>query len=183
MVENQLTAAALRLARSWCEGHEIGGEPALAHALRVVDVLGRHAPDAPPDVVAAVLLHDSPDLVPAGVDLDATLTVLLSAEVARLVRALQHEHDGLDDGAVVAPPVNDPHLMLASAADKIVSVQAVLARADAADSSAANRAKRPGFIAALEYFRAFTHAGRDVLPESMTDELDRLVSNAEAIHG
>ncbi|WP_083731208.1 MULTISPECIES: hypothetical protein [Protofrankia] len=53
--------SALQLARRWCSGHSIDGAPALAHAVRVTVVLGRHHPAAPPALLAAVLLHDAPN--------------------------------------------------------------------------------------------------------------------------
>ena len=172
------TFSALRLAQLWCDGHRIGSQDALTHALRVVDVLLRHVPDAAPEVIAAAVLHDSPDLAPSEVDLHAVLVTLLSPEVARLVEALRHEHDGLDVGDVPEPPAEDPALMQASAADKIVSIQAVLDGAQANDP-ATYWSARQGFVAALGYFRSFHDAAGRVLPTTMVDELGALVYLAE----
>ena len=178
LLDHPTTAAALRLAQRWCAGHRIGAKDALDHALLVVGVLHHHIRDVAPEVTAAVLLHDSPDLVPATLDLDVLLA-MISPEVARLVRALQHEHDGLDTGARPAPPVHDLPLMQASGADKIVSIQGVLDRAGAATEPAAYWTQRRGFITALPYFRTFHHAAKGVLPRKMVGQLGALVTQAE----
>lgn len=172
------TFSALRLAQLWCDGHRIGSQDALAHALRVVNVLLQHIPDAAPEVIAAAVLHDSPDLAPSDLDLHAVLVTLLSPEVARLVEALRHEHDGLDVGDMPEPPADDPALMKASAADKIVSIQAVLDGAQTNEPAAYWR-DRQGFVAALGYFRLFHDAAGRVLPSTMVDELGALVDLAE----
>lgn len=87
---------ALALARTWCAGHVIDDAPALGHAIRVALTLDRHVPDAHPELVAAVLLHDSPEFAPAGLTLDELLTARLGPAVTRVVRALEAEHIGLD---------------------------------------------------------------------------------------
>ncbi len=178
LLDHPTTSAALIMARRWCKGRRIGPDDALTHALSVVDTLDHHIPDAAPDVVAAALLHDSPDLAPSTVDLDATLADL-SPEVARLVRALQHEHDGLDAGTIPAPPAHDLPLMQASAADKIVSIQAVLHRATISTGTAGYWTRRRGFISALPYLRAFHEAAEGILPPIMTADLGHLISLAE----
>ncbi|HMG43549.1 MAG TPA: HD domain-containing protein [Acidimicrobiales bacterium] len=177
--DHSTISAALQLARLWCDGQRIGPQDALTHALQVVDVLRRHVPDAAPEVIAAALLHDSPELAPPGLDLHAVLVTLLSPEVARLVEALQHEHDGLSAGTVPRPPADDSATMQASAADKIVSIATVLERARTDDPSA-YWSTRSGFVAALPYFRAFTAAAEHVLPSTMTAELGDLVDRAVA---
>lgn len=172
------TFAALHLARLWCDGRRIGHQDALTHAVRVVEALRRHVPDAAPEVIAAALLHDSPDLAPPEVDLHAVLVTLLSPEVARLVQVLQHEHDGLDAGRVPEPPADDLAVMQASAADKIVSIQTVLDAAQANDP-AAYWSDREGFVTALAYFRSFHQAAASALPVTMVDELGALIGLAE----
>lgn len=182
LLDHSTTSAALIMARRWCKGRRIGADDALTHALRVVDTLQQHIYDVTPDVVAAALLHDSPDLAPSTIDLDATLATL-SPEVARLVRALQHEHDDLDTGTgtgtMPTPPTHDVPLMQASAADKIVSIQAVLDRASISADTAAFWTQRRGFMSALPYFRAFHQAAEPVLPPAMAADLGHLVSRAE----
>jgi hypothetical protein len=177
--QHPTVAAAQALARHWCAGQRIGEQPAFEHAAEVAQVLCGHLPAAAPDVVAAVLLHDSPDLAPPGIDLDTTLATLVSRETARLVRALQHEHDDLDIHTVPTPPSHDLALMQASAADKIVSIRAVLDRADTASDPGTYWTQRHGFIAALPYFRAFHRAAQRALPLSMAAELGGLIARAE----
>ena len=64
---------ALADARRWCAGQVIDDRPALAHAARVAVTLGEHVTDPAPELIAAALLHDSPEFAPAGIDLDAVL--------------------------------------------------------------------------------------------------------------
>jgi hypothetical protein len=70
-----LVDSALDLARTWCAGHRVDDAPALGHAVKVVLALGRHVPDVPADVVAALLLHDAPEFAPPG-ELDDALAAL-----------------------------------------------------------------------------------------------------------
>ena len=83
-----IVADALTLSRQWRSGHVIDDAPALAHAVRVAVVLGRHIPDPAPELVAAVLLHDSPEFAPADIDVDA-LTTRLGPAVTTVVRELK----------------------------------------------------------------------------------------------
>ena len=175
-----LVATALRLARQWCEGHVIDGAPALAHAVQVAMKLGEHVHDAPPALVAAVLVHDSPEFAPFDVRLDDVLTVALGDDVRRVVRALQREHDALDAGNPELPPLADGWVVQASAADKIVSLTSILGRAAAAeDPEEFWRVRRP-FIALVPHFRQFHDAVAKAVPSSMAQELGRLVQMAEA---
>lgn len=121
---------ALALARTWCVGHVIDDAPALGHAIRVALTLDRHVPDAHPELVAAVLLHDSPEFAPHSVNLDELLTARLGPAVSRVVRALEAEHIGLDTIPGGPPiPIGDPWVLHASAADKIVALTSMLRRA------------------------------------------------------
>jgi hypothetical protein len=173
-----LIDTALQLARDWCAGHIIDGAPALAHAVKVAVAVGMHLPDAEPQLVAAVLLHDSPFLAPADVDLDTTLTTQLDAEVTRIVRTLQREHDAMDcDPSDFALP-GDGSIVVASAADKIVSITSILERAAAAPDQEAFWAVRQPFLRAALYFRAFHTAATPQLPGTMATHLGRLVDGA-----
>jgi hypothetical protein len=176
-----IVSTALALARTWCEGHQIDGAPALAHALRVASLLGTHVPTVTPELLAAALLHDAPDFAPAaGVgDLDAVLTDRLSAEVARVVRALTDEHQELDEAGQAPPPIGDPPVLLLSAADKIVSVASVLDRADAAPDPGEFWSTRRAFFTAVPYVRAVHQAAADYLPPALADALHALVIRAE----
>jgi len=175
--DQPMTAIALLLARQWCHGHEIGGEPALSHALRVAQILHRHLPDADPDLLAAALIHDAPAFGPPADDLDTILTHHLSVDVAHIVRALTKEHHDLAAG-VHLPPI-DPAVVIVSAADKLVSIGTVLDRAATSSNPAAYWRQRQGFIAALPYFRSFLQARTLDLPAAMADALDRLIDEAE----
>lgn len=177
LLDHPTTRWALILARRWCKDRRIGSEDALSHALAVVDELQQHIHDVAPDVVAAALLHDSPDLAPPTVDLDASLAAL-SPEVARLVRALQDEHDQLAAGTLLMPPTGDLGLMQLSAADKIVSIQGVLHRAGLAADRSAYWTERREFVATLGYLRDFHHAAAQVLPPRMAGDLGHLIGVA-----
>ncbi|MGH8902606.1 MAG: HD domain-containing protein [Egibacteraceae bacterium] len=184
-----ITSKALEIARAWCAGHVIDGAPALGHAVRVALKLGEHVPDAPPELVAAVLLHDAPEFAPPGEDLDATLTDWLGAGVVRVVRALEQEHQALADQAEPAMPTDDPSTLCgswtlhASAADKIVSLTSILRRAAAADDPDAYWRERRPFVALLPYLRTFHTVSAPHLPATMTSELGNLVTIAERMTG
>jgi hypothetical protein len=168
----------LELAGAWCEGQIIDAAPALAHAVRVALKLGEHIPDVAPELVAAVLVHDNPEFAPPSIDLDAVLTARLDADVTRVVRALQREHEALDSPTPQAP-TGDLWTLYASAADKIVSLRSILTRAAAAnDPDEFWQAQQP-FVDLVPYFRAFHTSASPLLPETMGDELGRLVGMAE----
>jgi hypothetical protein len=105
------------LARDWCHGHRIDGAPALAHAVRVALKIGEHLPAAPPELVAAALVHDSPEFAPPDIDLGAVLTVRLGGAVTRVVWALQGEHNALNAYMPELPDPDDLWVLSASAAD------------------------------------------------------------------
>lgn len=137
----------------------------------------RYTPDPPPEAIAAALLHDSAEFAPPHIDLDATLDTL-SPDVARIVRVLEQEHD---DPETALPPADDPSAMLASGADKIVSIGSVIERAEDAPDPAAFWASRQEFVAALPYFARFADAAEGVLPSAMVAELSALVARARAL--
>ena len=112
-----MTSIALTLARRWCHGHEIGGEPALAHAVRVARILHSYIPDGPPQLLAAALVHDAPDFAPPDEDLDTTLGRYMSPDVTCIVRALEREHETLAESRDM-PPLNSTALVV-STADKL----------------------------------------------------------------
>jgi hypothetical protein len=174
-----VVADALVLAGEWCRGQIIDGAPALGHAVKVALVLGRHVPDAVPELVAAVLLHDSPEYAPKDVDLDALLTVRLGPAVTRIVRGLEREHIALDQRPVPDVTIEDRWTLYASAADKIVSLRSVLGRAARATDTAAYWRARRAFVVRVPYFAGFHTAAAPHLPPGMAGELARLVVRAE----
>ncbi len=174
-----LVDTALNLARTWCTGHVIDDAPALGHAIRVTLTLGRHLPAAPPELIAAALLHDSPEFA-AGVDLDEVLTSRLGPAVTWVVRAPEAEHAALDTVPGGPPiPVNDPWVLHASAADKIVALTSMLRRAAAAGDPTAFWALRRAFRDLVPYFRAFHRLATPHLPASMAADLDLIVARVE----
>lgn len=136
-------------------------------------------PDASPELVAAVLLHDAPYFAPEHVDLDATLTAYIGAPVARVVRALEREHATLAEQATPRADVDDLSTLHASAADKIVSLTSILRHADRADDPTTYWSTRAAFVARVPYFRAFHTAAATHLSASMSTQLGRLVARAE----
>src|SRR5688572_22804290 len=75
---------ALGTSKEFGMGHRIDGAPALAHAVKVTVTLGRHVPNASPDLVAATLLHDAPYFAPADTDLDTMLPAEFSEATHRI---------------------------------------------------------------------------------------------------
>lgn len=174
-----IVADALSLARDWCAGHIIDSAPALGHAVKVALVLDRHLPAAAPELVAAVLLHDSPEYAPPGIDLDAVLTARFGPFVTAVVRGLQREHIALDRRSVPDVTAEDRRILHASAADKIVSLGAILRRAARSADPAAFWRTRAAFAARVPYFAAFHAAAEPHLPPAMSRELAHLVARAQ----
>jgi len=174
-----IVADALVLAGEWCRGQVVDGAPALGHAVRVALVLGCHIPAAAPELVAAVLLHDSPEYAPKDLDLDALLTVRLGPAVTRIVRGLEREHTALDQRPAPDVTTEDRWTLYASAADKIVSLLSILGRAARAPDRAAYWRSRRAFVDRVPYFAAFHTAAKPHLPPSMAGDLARPVVRAE----
>ncbi|MDR7277713.1 metal-dependent phosphohydrolase [Catenuloplanes atrovinosus] len=167
---------ALTDAQRWCEGHIIDGRPALAHATQVAATLAAHEPGIAPDIVAAALLHDSPDFVPAGFDLDGYLTARYSAETTRVVRALQAEHRALDSGAP-AVLIDDQPVLLVSTADKIVALRSLLRRAAASGDTTAFFSQRAQLLDLVPHFSAFHLAAAPLIPAGLADALGGVVTD------
>ncbi|MET9263750.1 hypothetical protein [Amycolatopsis sp. NPDC004079] len=170
---------ALADARRWCAGQVIDDRPALAHAVRVAVVLGEHVTAPDPDLVAAVLLHDSPEFAPPDLDLDAVLGHRYGPAVVRIVRALEAEHHALDTGHPVIT-VDDLPVLLASTADKIVALTSLTRRAGKSGDPAAFFAARPALLDLLEHFAAFADAGDGRVPASMTLQLKQVLDTLTA---
>jgi len=176
-----VVADALDLARRWCAGHVIDGSPALVHAVRVALTLGRHVPTAPPELVAAVLLHDAPEFAPPDIDLDATLAARVGHPVVRVVRAIEEEHRALAKQILPAIRTGERWPLLAGAADKIVSFTSILRRATAAGDPEAYWRVRQPFLQRLPYFHAFHHAATCHLPFTMAEDLQRLIARIDRL--
>jgi hypothetical protein len=176
-----LVADALTLAGEWCRGQIIDGAPALGHAVKVALVLGRYVPDASPELVAAVLLHDSPEYAPKDIDLDELLTARLGPTVAQIVRGLEREHVALDERPTPEVSIEDRWTLYASAADKIVSLGSILRRGSRAANPAAYWHSLHAFVVRVPYFAAFHTMARPHLPSGMAGDLARLVVRAEHV--
>lgn len=170
-----LITAALDDARRWCAGHVIDERPALAHAARVAVVLGEHVPTADPQLIAAALLHDAPDLAPPEVDLDGLLDERYGPEVVRIVRTLEAEHVAMDS-ANPTVTVDDVPVVLASSADKIVALTSLRRRAQRSGDPRGFFAVRPGLVRLLPHFADVVSAGVGIVPTSMTSHLDRVLT-------
>ena len=171
---------ALRDAKVWCAGHTIDDRPALVHAVRVAVTVGKHVPAPPPEVIAAALLHDAPDLAPATLDVYQVLTASYGPEVARIIAALQAEHRSLDEPD---PPicVDDPPVLLASTADKIVALTSLLRRARASGDVTGFFAQRLLLCGLLPHFRAFQQAAHPRVPAGMSAHLDAVLARLEQV--
>jgi hypothetical protein len=170
--------AAIELSRDFCEGEIIDGSPALGHAMKVARKIDKHHPTASPDLIAAVILHDAPYFAPAEINLDNVLTELFSPAVTRIVRAIEREHEALGRSELPDVQTDDVDVLIASAADNIVSIGAINRRARrAADSRSYWGTRRP-FIKCVPYFRAFAAAAEPHLPAGLARELAIVVSHA-----
>lgn len=173
-----VTAAALNLARRWCAGRVIDGAPALRHAVHVARKLDDHLPGVSPVLLAAALLHDSPYFAPDGEDLDAVLDAEVAPGVATIVRGLEREHQALANNPSPQITTDNTATLYASAADKIVSLTAILLRAADSADPAIYWSSRSAFLRRVPYFRAFEQAAAPHLPERMARELALLVDAA-----
>lgn len=169
-----LVERALQDARQWCAGRVIDSRPALAHAARVAVTIGEHVAAPAPELIAAALLHDSPEFAPADVDLDSVLGDRYGAEVLRIVRALEAEHLALDSGAPVVT-VDDPPVLLAGTADKIVALTSLTRRAVNSGDPVRFFAVRRPLLALLPHFHQCRAAGIGRVPASMTAAFGRVL--------
>jgi hypothetical protein len=165
-----LIARALADARSWCAGQIIDDRPAFTHAVRVAVTLGDHVADPAPELIAAALLHDSPEFAPEGIDLDVVLEQHYGREVVRIVRALETEHHALDTNHPIIV-IDDLPVLLASTADKIVALTSLTRRALLSGDSTGFFAARPALIALLPHFHAFADVASWRVPASMAVRL------------
>ncbi|MER6816435.1 hypothetical protein ABT299_44840 [Spirillospora sp. NPDC000708] len=175
-----IVSTARRLARQWCEGHQIDGAPAMAHGVKVAVCVGRHVPYANPELIAAAIIHDAPEFAPAAgvTDVYDVLTAELSAEVARIVQALAVEHQALDGGEA-EPPIADLRTLLVSTADKAVSMASILNRGETAEDQVAYWQDRSKFLAAVPYIRNYYSRAAGVIPRPLADALRVMVIRAE----
>ncbi|AEH09679.1 MULTISPECIES: HD domain-containing protein [Protofrankia] len=162
--------SALQLAWHWCSGHSIDGAPALAHAVRVAVVLGRHHPAASPTLLAAVLLYDAPELAPPD-QLDPLVTSLLGADTLRIIRVLEAEHHTMHNphtsseqtlDRVHRLAATDMPALLATTADKIVAFGSILRRAARADDPNAFWQARHPFREQMPVLSRLHHRGSAV---------------------
>lgn len=169
---------AIRLGRLWCEGQIIDGSPALGHALKVARKVDEHCPSASPDHIAAVIVHDAPFFTPPELDLDTTLTTMLNADVTRIVRAIEAEHDALDHSSNPDIDTTSQDVLIASAADKVISIGAILKRARRSPAPNDYWTTRQPFLMRVPYFQAFSISARPYLPDTLADELHDVVTVA-----
>jgi len=169
-----LVRQALDLAGVLCHGHVIDDGPAMRHAVLVARLLVKHVPDAPAVLVCAALLHDAPDFVPPGSNLEAILDTTVAPGVARLVRALQAEHVRMEDGG--DPRIGDIDVTVVTAADKTVAFRSLVARARRSGDEPAFWARRVALQQLLPYFHTWARLAGPQLPGSMRAELERELS-------
>ncbi|WP_369228507.1 hypothetical protein AB5J52_48570 (plasmid) [Streptomyces sp. R39] len=112
-------ATAFRLAAAWGPGQTVAGRDALGHAVTVASILGCYIPDAPPQVVAACLLHGIPRWPMADEDVYRFVEAQCGVEARLLLAALR------DEQAVLAVPSDravEGHLRLLRAMPWLVHV-------------------------------------------------------------
>ncbi|MFE9328125.1 hypothetical protein ACIHDR_42975 [Nocardia sp. NPDC052278] len=169
MHQHPLVVAALRMARARYAGHDnqVTGTTALAHAVAVANTIGDHAPGAEPEWIAAALLHRAGEIDPAadGADLDELATGCSPHDVARLMTMLG-----------TAGPITN----VITAAEKSVTLTAVLDRAATSGDEASYWADHPELSALISECRRFHSSAATTVPDSLADLLDALITRAEA---
>jgi hypothetical protein len=177
-----LIERALRDVRRWSVGHVIDDRPAMAHAVAVAATIGRHAPHAAPELIAAALLHDLHDFAVPRV---AELLHGYGPRVPWIIDELRAEHAALD-GPVPPSPAEDPDVLLASTADRVVALTSLLRRAHRCGDVTGFFAARPALLRLLGHFRAGQRAGVGRVPAGLSAELaavlDRLDLATTALH-
>ncbi|MEU0341885.1 hypothetical protein ABZ092_23745 [Streptomyces bobili] len=88
---------AFHLAAEWSPGQTTDGVDALSHAVNVANTLGRYTPDAPPQVVAACLLHAVPQWPMADEAVHELVEARCGVEARLLLEALRAERAVLTD--------------------------------------------------------------------------------------
>ncbi|MCY1141474.1 metal-dependent phosphohydrolase [Actinoplanes sp. Pm04-4] len=175
-----MVQSALNDARTWCVGQIIDDRPALAHAVKVAVTIGAHVPDPETDLIAAALLHDSPDLAPPYIDLDRLLTTRYSATVRRIVRVMHDEHRSLDtDSPQIV--VDDHQVLLASTADRIVALSSLMARARRSGDVTTFFARRRPLLQLLPHFHACCDASAGRVPDTMTAALGAALTRLDHV--
>jgi hypothetical protein len=172
---------AFHLAAVWGSGQSVHGFDALGHAVIVTNTLGQYAPDAPPQVVAACLLHAIPRWPMANESVYKFVEAHCGVEARLLLEALRAEQ------AVLARPTADavrghsrllrtmPWLAHVTLTFKIVTLQYATART----------ARRPGIQATggpgiylaeqMPYLRQIHALAAEVVPPIMTADYVRLL--------
>ncbi len=178
--------AAFVLAREWCAGHEIDGGPALGHAVKVTNLIGHHAPQAPTHVLAACLLHDAPDLAPDQEEMASRITDRCGVEVLDLINHLHAEHEvlnrptGQNTAAHLETLVRVPWLLHTATADKVVAMEYVTGRAAADPDADAFWVARPAFVRLIPYFLRVHQVGLGVIPRSLSDAYGQALARCPA---
>ncbi|MDH6522362.1 hypothetical protein [Streptomyces sp. SAI-090] len=162
---------AFRLAAAWGSSQAINGLGSLGHAVNVANTLGRHTPDAPPQVVAACLLHAIPRWPMTDEDVHELVEAQCGVEARLLLEALRAEQ------TVLAKPSDlavDGHLRLlrtmpwlahATLAFKIVTFQYTSGRTAHGCQSIA--AWRP-LDNQVSYLRQLHDLAVEVVPQTMS---------------
>lgn len=105
-----------------------------------------------------------PKFAPVSLKLDQFLEYRFSAEVRRLIRGMQSEHDAMDCGKPFIPDLADRHLMLLSTADKVVALRSLLRRTDLFGDVAAFFARRRPLLDLLAFFHTYQSTSIGAVP-------------------
>lgn len=154
--------------------------------MRVALTLGRYMPTVPPELIAAILLHDVFDYRGSSL-VDSTIARQCGQRTLTMVWLMYGEHTAMDQYAT-APAMASSRLarlsdLIAAAltADKIVSVGYVLRGARRTDDPRAYWAARRPFLDLVPYLRAFHQATAHRIPGGLADALVTLVRDAETV--
>ncbi|WP_086810044.1 hypothetical protein [Streptomyces reticuliscabiei] len=174
---------AFRLATAWSSGQAIDGLDALGHAVNVANTLGRYTPDAPPQVVAACLLHAIPLWPMTSDDVHEVVEAQCGVEARVLLEALRDEH------AVLAKPSDlavegqlrllrtMPWLVHAILAFKIVTLQYTSGRAARGCDAEAAWRPFPFHDNHVPYLRQLHDLAAGVVPQNMSGAYIRLLEH------
>ncbi|MET9083159.1 hypothetical protein ABZX77_14895 [Streptomyces sp. NPDC004237] len=155
---------------------------ALGHAINVANTLGRYLPDAPPQVVAACLLHAIPQWPMTGEPAHEFVEAQCGVEARLLLEALRAEHHAM---ALPSQRAVDGHLRLlrtmpwlahSALSFKIVSLQYATAySAQGRPDAAAAWKGRVAGGSQLPYLRQLRALAAELVPAVMADDFARLL--------
>ncbi|WP_157546759.1 hypothetical protein [Hamadaea tsunoensis] len=170
---------ALNLSRRYCDGQIIDDAPAFTHACRVAVALGTHDPASTPEMIAAALLHDTPEFAHPDTNLSVALAYGVADGVAPLVLAVHDEHQAMTSGTAPRVP-SDGAVTRIMAADKVIAFRALVRRASRSPDPVHFWSHREGLRKLMPWFAEWSALAAPGLPPSLRGQLTQSYAQLSA---